>query len=512
MSEIVVGNLRYCGDPVAATMVDSLVSDALRTTVHDDGRLVLVRRLALGRFGLSQGSRSVSERTEAAWRNLVGHACHGSSSSAASAECVWFHSSAEARTYLMRELAAGRPAFAWFWRLAVPDWHGQPLSGWLQERFTAAMATGDGTALLEMIEASLAANCGTAVSEAIAAVVSLISPATSLPLTTPSTIEIALGDLAESESEGVSIATQTAIRRIASTIASRLPSGFRLVLGEVSTRPGGTRLISELARVLLRRYHPEVLLDAALAEQAVSILGHLLADPSPPPHVQAQRDPVTPEPVEQSALPHAEAKLSPKADRPAAQEQAGGASGQASDLAEHLAFAPQPSPSRPDIVHPTFELATRHAGLFLAIPTLVRLGWREWLLQRPELLPLQPGSALLHHIARRHRVPPGDPLWQLLGEVEAENQALLEPLLGLWRRGLDGGLRRYAKLRLHDLVMRPGWVSQTPERLVVRFRLEAIDLALRRRALDSDPGWVDWLGLSLRYEFRDRALTGEHLS
>lgn len=511
MSEIVVGNLRYRGDPVAATMVDSLVSDALRTTLYDDGRLLLVRRLALGRFGLSQGSRVVAERTEAAWRDLVGHACHGSSSSAAGADCVWFQSSAEARTFLLRELAAGRPAFAWFWRLAVPDWHGQPLSGWLQERLAAAMETGDGEALLETIEASLAADCGAAASEAIAAVVRSISPAAHAPLPKVPTSMAGPSCGAENGSEGVSIAQLTAIKRVATAIASRLPSGLRLVLAEVTARPGGAPLISDLARVLLRRYYPEVLLDAALGEHAVTTLAHLLAATSPPLHSQAKTDPVSQEPANRSPTPHANDRPMPSAEHPVAPEQTGGASAPASELAEHAALAAQQALAQPDTALPAFELATSHAGLFLTIPSLVRLGWRDWLLQRPELLPLRPGITLLHHIARRHRVPPGDPLWQLLGEISAEDLAQLEPILELWRRGLDGWLRRTGRRRLHDLVLRPGWVSQTSERLVVRFRLQAIDLALRRRALDSDPGWVDWLGRSLRFEFRDRPLTGEQL-
>jgi hypothetical protein len=39
----------------------------------------------------------------------------------------------------------------------------------------------------------------------------------------------------------------------------------------------------------------------------------------------------------------------------------------------------------------------------------------------------------------------------------------------------------------------------------VRFRLDQADIALRRRALDVDPGWVDWLGLEVTYAYRDEA-------
>jgi len=509
MSEIVVGNLRYRGDPVAATMVDSLVSDALRTTLHDDGRLVLVRRMALGRFSLSRGDRLVAERTEAAWRDLIGRSCHGSSSSAASADCVWFHSSAEARTVLLRELAAGRPAFAWFWKLAVPEWRGQPMSVWLQERFEAALRQGDGAALLEVIEGSLAADCQTPASDALAAVLS--TPGAPSPRSHPNLV--GMGGAASSNADLLEALpnASAAISRIAQTIAPRLPDKIRLALSEAGRRSGGLHLLATLARALIRRSHPELLLDTAVADQAVASLIRVLVDQ--PAALQPRFEPsVTthsaqsvnePAPVSTSpASPTAAAATSPAAGTPASR-----------DLAEPEPpmSAPSQSPLTPKVAFQSAEQASACAGLFLVVPVLIRLGWRDWLVRHPNLLPLRPGVGLLHHIALRHHVPPGDPLWDRFGELASEDLATIRPELELWRRGLDGWLRRSVRRRLHDLVLRPGWLSGDAERLVVRFGLSRIDLALRRRALDSDPGWVDWLGHSLRFEFRDNPLPGEHL-
>ena len=42
--------------------------------------------------------------------------------------------------------------------------------------------------------------------------------------------------------------------------------------------------------------------------------------------------------------------------------------------------------------------------------------------------------------------------------------------------------------------------------ITVRFHVEATELRLRRLALDVDPGWVPFLGLAVRYHYRDTAI------
>ena len=73
-----------------------------------------------------------------------------------------------------------------------------------------------------------------------------------------------------------------------------------------------------------------------------------------------------------------------------------------------------------------------------------------------------------------------------------------------WRIGLDRWLERRARIKLARLVWRPGWLRVTDERLIVRFPPAAADIRLRRRALDVDPGWTDWLGLAVRYLYAER--------
>ena len=69
------------------------------------------------------------------------------------------------------------------------------------------------------------------------------------------------------------------------------------------------------------------------------------------------------------------------------------------------------------------EVASRHAGLWLVVPSLIRLGFREWLAERPELLGEDPGRRLILAIALHHRVPRTDPAL-LVSASEAEIPSL----------------------------------------------------------------------------------------
>jgi hypothetical protein len=149
---------------------------------------------------------------------------------------------------------------------------------------------------------------------------------------------------------------------------------------------------------------------------------------------------------------------------------------------------------------PRAEPFSPAAGLWLAVPALIRLGWREWLLARPELIGTDPGRTLVAMLAAHHRVAWEDPTLAPLAFAEPPPAPAWADA---WRRALARHLRREARLGLQALVWRPGRIVWHEERLVVRFPPAAADLRLRRRALDADPGWVDWLGLSVRFLFSD---------
>lgn len=57
--------------------------------------------------------------------------------------------------------------------------------------------------------------------------------------------------------------------------------------------------------------------------------------------------------------------------------------------------------------------------------------------------------------------------------------------------------------RLAHLLLRPGLLRHTPWEAELIWPLAAVDLALRRAGWDQDPGWLPWLGRTLRFRFGD---------
>lgn len=55
--------------------------------------------------------------------------------------------------------------------------------------------------------------------------------------------------------------------------------------------------------------------------------------------------------------------------------------------------------------------------------------------------------------------------------------------------------------RLAALLLRPGQLRVTPWDAELAWPLAAVDLALRRAGWDQDPGWLPWLGRSIRFRF-----------
>jgi hypothetical protein len=141
------------------------------------------------------------------------------------------------------------------------------------------------------------------------------------------------------------------------------------------------------------------------------------------------------------------------------------------------------------------RLRSRGAGAFLLVGPLVALGIGEWIAARGAV---GFGPALLRDIAARQRIPSDDSLFDLLAPpAEAPDPAAL----CAWRVGLDRWLRRRVRRRVAEIARRPGTLALAGDRLTVGFPPAAADLALRRRALDRDPGWQPWLGLALFFRF-----------
>ena len=137
------------------------------------------------------------------------------------------------------------------------------------------------------------------------------------------------------------------------------------------------------------------------------------------------------------------------------------------------------------------------------VPTLSDLGIRGWLRDHPALLGEHPGALLIQALANRYACPGDDPA--LAGLPPRDRDLPFPEWTALWCRALDRWLRRTARRRVHDLARRPGKVLWSGEQLLLTYPLAAADIRLRLSALDRDPGWTDWLGLSIRYVYSDEA-------
>ena len=87
-----------------------------------------------------------------------------------------------------------------------------------------------------------------------------------------------------------------------------------------------------------------------------------------------------------------------------------------------------------------------------------------------------------------------DPLAMLVALASGVTASLVG-----WRAQWMGAARE----ALARTVRQPGVAVDERDALVVSMPLGAIDLVLRRAGLDSDPGWVPWLGRAVRIAYRD---------
>lgn len=491
MARVAVSRLRLRAPPALARRAVARAEDALRLAAPEGERLLVLRRLRLGRLPVTGTAALWEARAGAALREAGGRALHASAPGAAAADAVWFASVAEARWLLLRELAAGRRADAWFWRLAVPDWQGAALPEWVPR--LAAQALAEPQAEVALASAVLRLAGEGALAPLLHALAFAPEPPRAKPSHPPATPLRAPRD-----------ATPSAAA-LAMQLLARLPPLARARLhAAIRAAPAQRRAARWLARLALLAAAPEAAAQpTALAALAEALLAEILAAPratarestlpapDPPPPPLAPRTTTT---AEVARI----ARAAPdEADAPAR-------SAAPPILSTTPPSAPAPPPGTPALVPPIAplsveELHSRAAGVMLLIRPLVRLGLPGWLDRHPHLAATGFARGLLRHIALRHRIPPEDPLLAVLIEDAAHPPAALDA----WRVGLDRWLRRRARRRLAGIVRRPGWLSLAEDRLLLRFPPGSADLNLRRLALDVDPGWVPWLGLAIRYAFRD---------
>lgn len=499
MAGIEIGTLRLRGPPHLATRAAFRIEDGLRTELADSQRLVLIRRMRAERHAASGRAEERSGAIRLAYSAATRDARHGrDAGDGAFLNCVWFESAAEARRLLLAELLAGRRPSGWFWKLAVPEWRGRGLEAWLVDIVARALGGGQETDSLALILFVLEQQAVELVVRAVRTAVLTSRAPTSAP------IRPASAGPARAEEERVRDGAErpAGLHEAVAELRARLPA---LLCDRVETlaqrlEPAGPAADRLLERMLLQAspslaLAPDQLRELAWAwsellripamSQVTS--GRSTASPAAPPLSARTGDSSSPPPGNVS-------DRRPPGDWAAAPT---------SVFAEPPEGAPKPARSVDALFVSPSGLSSDAAGLWLAVPSLIRLGFREWLAERPTLLRRDAGRTLLRAIARHHRVADDDPA---LAAFETPGSlGELPDWARLWRKGLDGWLRRRTRIPLHRLIWRRGDMVLGDGALTLRFPLEAADLRLRRRALDVDPGWVDWLGLSVRYRYEGKA-------
>ena len=170
-------------------------------------------------------------------------------------------------------------------------------------------------------------------------------------------------------------------------------------------------------------------------------------------------------------------------------------------IAERQASAPGTAPAQAAAE----GLAIRHGGLFYLINFLSRPEARALLAAHADSDGAPDGWALLWDLGRRLGLGPDPALAGFFAErlgLEPTASPWDLPALGIGPVLEDLGTRLYGSdLFAGPLLVVPARLYHTPSHLDLDLPLAAVRIAVRRVALDVDPGWVPWLGrvVALRY-------------
>jgi hypothetical protein len=102
-----------------------LIEDALNTASLPDGdgaRVLVIRKLSLGRIRATDATASIAARIEARYREVATFAVYACSPGALTAPAVYFNDDVEPYIRLAIQIACDLPVSAWFWPLAIPEW------------------------------------------------------------------------------------------------------------------------------------------------------------------------------------------------------------------------------------------------------------------------------------------------------------------------------------------------------------------------------------------------------
>jgi hypothetical protein len=461
-----------------------LIEDALRTaTMPDEGgsRLVVIRKLDLGRIRANEAPSSIALRIEKLCASLAAQTVHATSPDADRAPAVYFHDEVEPYTLLALRISHALSVTGWFWPLAARGWKpGMPRD----------------EAIRVLLAGALACNAGTAA--ALAWVRALVRHGVTGVLAGALRHQDGVGLL---RAFGWAAASPISVSTLAPRVSAKLPSSTMASIaapwfhswGETDPRAfwfACTLCAIEFPGLVTQ---PEWLASMARA--------WLYAEGGGRGQDGAHETPGSSVAVE--VAPSAQPVVGPLSPVQVSQRSREG----------EREAAPDPAPARPpervDIAtQPGKRLFTSRAGLFFLVSAMERLGMAAWLKANRDLAAWDIPYRILQAIALRFETLPGDPVLAAIGELPENPPSEVEAAVADWIRRL----RRYsrkARIGLHALVCRPGRMACTETHWDVLLRLDAVDMRVRRAGFDLDPSWVPWLARVIRFHYvTDEAYDG----
>jgi hypothetical protein len=426
-----------------------LLEDALRTaTLNDDGRLIIVRRLDLGRIPLRASATQWSRQLEESFRRSPVAPVRFDAPAASDADAIYFENRTEPWIALAERVAQGRPASEWFWPLALPGWTSRQDPGAALRLALRTLARQDGLTLTLQLAQRLRAH------HALEPLLRVVSAEDLTPLLTE------LGTL--------------------SAAPSNIPSPSPLSPAILAPLTSGEREAVERWGASDVRTHWLAALHLIAAARSRSIVFPV----TPPPALRLQ--------LIEHWLRTASAQFTETSTRTSATV----APSRPDSPTRSDSTDPKLAPEEISQTLPTERAFTQAGGLFFLLPLLARAGLPPHLetlsADEAAVLPWQ----LLRLGLRHARTPDDDPLVLALREFPPSGQPL-----GPWLIAAHRQARRLSGLSLRQLIARPALVTLSATHVDLFFRPGDADIRLRRAALDVDPGWVPWLGRVIAFHF-----------
>jgi hypothetical protein len=483
----------------------TLLTDALSTAslpAADQGRLIVIQRLALGRISTRVSPASLALHIELATRDAILQAVTYDRAAAGAANAVVFPDRSEAIIALARLHALGFAADEWFWPSIVGGWR-TGLSR--RERWLLLLDGAHSVPESPIVAAAILAQAIAAGAED-----ELLS---SIPRGQGADW-LRLEGWSRIEPEPSRPPTQRLNRRIDvierwrrrwETADDRLVwLATMLAVLEQPARVADPCLPATVARIL-----------KDFERRDTALLGGKPEPVASPDQSEVRENPAVTESEPRSVL-RSDARSIAVGDRSVPADSASPHAPTTGVTGDGPSSTPcrQEARAEHDLEHPQ---AYRHsgfftpcAGLLFVVPILERLEFAQFLAAHPMLLERGFPARLLWFIGRHSGLRPDDPLALAFkmecgdeSDDEAQPGGALDSPFEAWLTAVRRWCRRHPRVRLTALVRRPGNVFMSRTHIEACFAVSQADMRLRRLALDLDPGWVPWMGRVVQFRYGD---------